>query len=191
MSILFLERGLSAPARNPKPKLAQYQYLYVAPTGDCGLGLFTSRSWPAGSTVLCVEDTQYLAQARPYAQLRAIGYAYSELFQVGPDLFIPPYGALDDFTNHSCEPNCGLRVDASGFAMIALNDVAEHQELTYDYSTHQEHAQDHMICRCGAASCRQIIGSFSSLSPQLRQQYLQLDIVAGFAKAEASRAMAG
>ena len=191
MSILFLERGPSAPAGNPKPKLAQYQYLYVAPTAHCGLGLFTSRSWPAGSTVLRVEDTQYTAQARPYAQLRAMGYTYSELFQVGPDLFIPPYDALDDFTNHSCEPNCGLRVDASGFAMIALNDVAEHQELTYDYSTHQEHAQDHMICRCGAASCRQIIGSFSSLGPQLRQHYLQLNIVAGFAKAEASRAMAG
>jgi hypothetical protein len=141
--------------------------------------------------VLRVEDVTYLAAARPYAQLRAMGYSYSELFQVGPDLFIPPYGALDDFTNHSCEPNCGLRVGASGFAMIALNDIAEHQELTYDYSTHQEHAQDHMICCCGATTCRQIIGSFSSLTAQLRRHYLKLGIVAGFAKAEASRAMAG
>ena len=191
MSIILLDRGPSAPASNRKSKLAQYQYLYVAPTARCGLGLFTSRSWPAGSTVLRVEDTHYLAQARPYAQLRAMGYTYSELFQVGLEMFIPPYGALDDFTNHSCEPNCGLRVDASGFAMIALDDIAEHQELTYDYSTHQEHAQDHMICCCGAAACRQIIGGFSSLPTQLRRHYLELDIVAGFAKAEANRAMGG
>ena len=191
VSIIFLDRGLSTPAWNPKAKLSQYVYLYVAPTLSCGLGLFTGRPWAAGSMVLRVKDPDYMAQARPYAQLRSIGYTYSELFQVGVDLFIPPYGALDDFTNHSCEPNCGLRVDASGFTMIALEDIAQHQELTYDYSTHQEHPQDHMVCSCGAASCREIIGSFSSLTPRLRRRYLQLDIVAGFAKAEASRVMAG
>lgn len=107
------------------------------------------------------------------------------------DLFIPPYGALDDFTNHSCEPNCGLRVGISGFTMIALENIAAHQELTYDYSTHQEHPQDYMVCNCGAPSCRRVIGSFSSLSPELRRYYLQLDVVAGFAKIAASRAAAG
>jgi uncharacterized protein len=172
-------------------KLARYVFLYIAPTPLCGLGLFTARSWAAGSSVLRVQDPQYLAQARPYAQLIAMGYAYSELFQVGLDLFIPPYGALDDFTNHSCEPNCGLRVDTCGFTMIALKDIAAHQELTYDYSTHQEHPQDHMLCSCGARLCRRIIGSFSTLSSELRRHYLQLDIVADFAKAQAIQAMVG
>ena len=191
MSILFLDRGLSASTRNSKTKLAQYAYLYVAPTRHCGLGLFTARSWAAGSVLLRVEDPHYQATARPYAQLFASGYTYSELFQVGMDLFIPPYGALDDFTNHSCEPNCGLRVGISGFVMIALENIAAHQELTYDYSTHQEHPQDYMVCNCGTPSCRRVIGSFSSLSPELRRYYLQLDVVAGFAKIAATRAAAG
>jgi uncharacterized protein len=191
LSIIFLDRGVGAPASNPKAKLAQYVWLYLASTPFCGLGLFTARPWPAGSVVLGVEDPLYFAEARPYAQLRAMGYTYSELFQIAPDLFIPPYGALDDFTNHSCEPNCGLRVDASGFTMVALKDIAAHQELTYDYSTHQEHPQDHMVCSCGAPSCRGIIGSFSGLSPELREQYLHLDVVAGFAAAGPSQAMIG
>jgi uncharacterized protein len=191
LSIIFLEKGINTSPWNPKAKLARYVYLYIAPTPLCGLGLFSARSWTAGDTVLRVHDPHYLSQARPYAQLHAMGYAYSELFQIGPDLFIPPYGALDDFTNHSCDPNCGLRVDSSGFTMIALKDIAAHHELTYDYSTHQEHPHDHMICSCGAASCRGVIGSFSTLDPELRRHYLQLDIVAGFAKAQAIQARVG
>lgn len=185
VSIIFLERGLNTPNWNPKAKLARYVYLYIAPTPLCGLGLFTARPWDEGSVVLRVEDPEYHARARPYAQLSALGYTYSELFQIGRDLFIPPYGALDDFTNHSCEPNCGLRVDESGFTMVALKDIAAHEELRYDYSTHQEHPRDHMLCSCGASSCRGVIGSFSSLSSERRAHYLRLDVVADFAMATA------
>ena len=172
-------------------KLAQYTYLYVAPTRSCGLGLFAAKAWRAGSTVLRVDDPQYFAEAKPFAQLRARGYTYAELFQVGPDLFIPPYRGLDDFTNHSCEPNCGLRVDPCGFEMIALRDITAHEELTYDYSTHQEHPEDHMVCHCALPSCRGIIGSFSTLAPELRRRYSELGIVTDFAAAEASRAASG
>jgi hypothetical protein len=141
--------------------------------------------------VLRVDDPRYRANARPFAQLRALGYTYAEMFQVGPDLFIPPYGGLDDFTNHNCEPNCGLRVDPCGFEMVALQDITANEELTYDYSTHQEHPEDHMVCKCAFPSCRGIIGSFSTLAPELRRRYIELGIVADFAAAEASRAVNG
>jgi hypothetical protein len=164
----------------PQTKLGQYTYLYVAPAGQCGLGLFTARAFGSGSIVLDVRDPNYLAGVKPYGQLILFGYSHADIFQVGPDLFLPPYGGLDDFTNHSCEPNCGLRVYASGFDMIALRDIAAGDELTYDYSRHQEHAAEDMICRCGAASCRGIVRSFSTLPAQLRQHYLDLGIVASF-----------
>jgi hypothetical protein len=191
VSIVLSGRELSASTWTPKPTLAQYAYLYVAPTPCCGLGLFTARDWKAGSTVLRVEDPRYLAKARPFAQLRALGYTYAEMFQVGADLFIPPYGGLDGFTNHNCEPNCGLRVDPCGFEMVALQDITANEELTYDYWTHQEHPEDHMVCNCASPSCRGIIGSFSTLGPELRRRYIELGIVADFAAAEASRAASG
>jgi hypothetical protein len=187
MSIVLLERELRASIWTHNAKLAQYVYLYVAPTMRCGLGLFTAKHWKAGSLVLRVDDPDYLARARPFAHLRALGYT----FQVGPDLFVPPYGGLDDFTNHSCEPNCGLRVDPSGFEMIALRDITANEELTYDYSTHQEHPEDHMLCNCASSSCRGIIGSFSTLAPELRKRYMELQIVAAFVATDASRAVSG
>lgn len=172
---------------NKKALVSQYIFLYIAPTMHCGLGLFTARAVPVNGIVLDVHDEDYLATALPYAELAARGLTDGDIFQVGPDLFLPPYGQLDDFTNHSCEPNCGLRVFPSGFDMIALRDIAAGEELTYDYSTHLENPQETMTCRCGAPSCRGVIRSFSQLPALRRQQYLRLGIVAKFIADNATR----
>lgn len=177
--------GAAVPWR-PQEKLRQYRYLYVAPSPQRGLGLFTSRPAVAGGVVLRVDDPEYLAGARPYAQLRDLGYTYGEVFQVDDDLFIPPYGGLDDFTNHSCDPNCGLRVSPRGFDMVALRDILADEELTYDYSTHQEHPEDEMLCQCGTAICRGVIGRFSGLPLELQRRYILLGVVSHFAAAAAS-----
>lgn len=177
--------GAALPWR-PQEKLRQYLYLYVAPSPPRGLGLFTSRPAVAGGIVLQVDDPEYLAGARPYAQLRDLGYTYGEVFQVDDDLFIPPYGGLDDFTNHSCDPNCGLRVGPRGFQMVALRAISAHEELTYDYSTHQQHPEDGMLCQCGVATCRGYIGSFSILPVELQRRYLHLGVVSHFSAAASS-----
>ena len=175
------EQALPSPLSGRKSQaLCQYLYLYLAPSGMEGIGLFTARPWPTGAEVLRVEEPDYFAPARPHAQLRAMGYTHADVFQVGPDLFIPPHGGPDDFTNHSCEPNCGLRVSRSGFAMIALREIAAFEELTYDYSTHQEHPLEDMTCACGALTCRGVVRSFSTLPKPLRDRYVALDVVADF-----------
>jgi hypothetical protein len=167
----------------PQQKLAQYLYLYVAPSPACGLGLFTSRLAAAGTVVLAVTDPGYTARAMSHARITATGYTHGDIFQVGTDAFIPPFGGPDDFTNHSCEPNCGLIVRRDGFTMVALRNIAANEELTYDYSTHQEHEAEDMVCRCGAPTCRGVVRSFSTLPDRLRQRYLRLGVVADFAAA--------
>ena len=164
----------------PQAKISQYTYVYVAPTDSCGFGLFTVRDIAAGDIALQVYEPAYYSGARPHAQLRLSGYTHADIFQVGPDLFIPPYGGLDDFTNHSCRPNCGLRAGPTGFQMIALRDIGAGEELTYNYSTHQEHPQEDMVCHCGAVGCRGVVRSFSTLPQALRRRYLDLGVVATF-----------
>lgn len=181
----MLRNGISLlPARSrglsPREKLAQYLHVYVAPTASCGLGLFTARPLRTGDVALAIDDPAYFVNAAPRAHLLANGFGHEDIFQVGPDLFIPPYGAQDDFTNHSCDPNCGLSVGVSGFRMTALRPIAAHEELTYDYSTHQEHPLEDMECRCGAASCRGVVRSFSTLPTELQARYLELGHVGMF-----------
>jgi len=141
-------------AWKPQQKLSQYLFLYVAPSAAAGLGLFTSKPFRAGMTVLSVTDPDYLARAMSHAEITVSGFSHADIFQVGPDLFIPPYGGPDDFTNHNCEPNCGLKVRPDGFSMVALRDIDANEELTYDYSTHQEHPLEDMDCACGSLRCR-------------------------------------
>ncbi|EWY36574.1 hypothetical protein N825_26420 [Skermanella stibiiresistens SB22] len=175
----------------PQRKLSQYLYVFVAPSEAAGLGLFTSRPVSAGSVVLSVTDPDYLARAMSREGIIAAGFTHADIFQVGADLFIPPYGGPDDFTNHSCEPNCGLRVRPDGFSMIALYDIEANEELTYDYSTHQEHPDEDMECACGTAGCRRMVRSFSTLPPALRNRYLALGIVGDFAADAVRRDAAG
>lgn len=177
--------GINLPAYlaascKPQHKLVQYPYIYVAPTASCGMGLFTARPLEPGDIAVRVRDANYLKEVVSYDEARARGFGHTDIFQVGLDRFLLPYGGLDDFTNHSCEPNCGLRVYADGFDMIALRRIGVNEELTYDYSTHQEHPLEDMDCRCGTPSCRGVIRSFSTLPVALRQHYSRLDVVANF-----------
>ncbi len=178
-------------SERPQTKLAQYAYLYVAPTGCCGFGLFTARTARANDIVLNIQDPHYLSRAGSHAHLTRLGFGHADIFQVGHDLFLPPYGGLDDFTNHSCDPNCGLRVNPSGFDMVALRDIAAGEELTYDYSTHQEHPLEDMVCQCGSPKCRGVVRSFSTLPEPLRRRYLVLGIVAGFIAERDGRSPSG
>lgn len=180
MSILIAQAGVDACRSSHKS--AAFRHLFVTRTRTCGLGLFTSQRFFRGDAVLRFRDPLYTAGARPYAELQWLGYSDSQIFQVGPNAFIPPHGEMDDFTNHSCEPNCGLRVDRSGFVMIALRDIGANEELTYDYSTHLENPYEAMMCLCGAKSCRRRIRSFSALPADLQARYLQLDVVGWFAR---------
>ena len=129
--------------------------------------------------MLSVTDPDYLARAMSHAEITAAGFSHADIFQVGSDLFIPPYGGPDDFTNHSCEPNCGLKVCARTASPWSLYDIDANEELTYDYSTHQEHPQEDMDCAWGSLRCRGVVRSFSTLPPRLRRRYLSLGIVAG------------
>jgi SET domain-containing protein len=56
------------------------------------------------------------------------------------------------YINHSCRPNCYMRVTRRHLLFMALRDIQPGEEITCDYiSTHHP---DHYRCRCKAPSCR-------------------------------------
>jgi hypothetical protein len=102
------------------------------------------------------------------------------MMQVGYDQFRLPTGSIEDFFNHSCDPNIGIRLKANGQIILALRDIAPHEELTYDFSTYQNNPHERMRCLCGAPSCRGMIGNFSSLPLALQRRYRALGVVGDF-----------
>ncbi len=163
-------------------KLTKCLDLYISATASCGYGLFAARPFARGSTVVADEDGDYYEGVMTLAEALARGHDLSrDLFQIGDDAFLLPNGNIDDFVNHSCHPNTGLRLTPLGYRMIALVDIAAGDELTYDYSTYIGDTPERLACACGAAGCRGTIGPFRSLPPALQRHYLALDVVGRFA----------
>jgi uncharacterized protein len=172
------------PAEAPGPQhylamLAECPYLFVGDAGGRGLGVFTARPIPASAVIVADEDGSLRRRALPLAAAVAQGWDRErDLFQLDRDLFLPPRGCFDDLFNHSCEPSGGWRVTPAGAKFLAIRDLVAGAEITYDYSCHFLDLGERMVCACGTASCRAVIGPFRELPRALQARYRQLGVVA-------------
>jgi uncharacterized protein len=162
-------------------KLRKCQHLYLAETALRGVGVFAAREFSPGDVVMMDFDGDYYEQLLSYQELceRELDLKYP--LQVGMDLFRVPSGSIDDFTNHSCDPNTGIRLYPRGTVILAIRKIYAHDEITFDYSTYLNNPYEKILCHCGAANCRGIIGNFNTLPRELQQYYLALGIVGDFA----------
>ena len=92
--------------------------------------------------------------------------------QVAEDLFIGPLqedereGSMI-FSNHSCDPNIGVR---GQIVFVAMRDIESGEELTHDWATTDD--DDYRIeCNCGAADCRKILTGQDWRRKDLQQKY--------------------
>ena len=61
-------------------------------------------------------------------------------------------GNGSQFINHSCRPNCFVRILHGHVIFFALRDIAPGEEITMDYVN--SYHPDSKRCRCGAPDCR-------------------------------------
>jgi SET domain len=161
-------------------KLKKCLHLYLAETADRGIGVFAAREFSRGGVIMMDFDGDYYDQVLSYQELSSRGIDLKYPLQVGHDRFRVPCGNIDDFVNHSCEPTAGVRLYPSGMIILAIQPIKVHEEITLDYATYLNNSYEQMICRCGSANCRGIIGNFSMLPADLQQHYLELGIVGDF-----------
>ena len=92
--------------------------------------------------------------------------------QIGDDLFISPVtdeereGSMI-FSNHSCEPNIGLR---GQITFVAMRDITAGEELTHDWAM-TDNDDSSTPCRCGAANCRGTITGKDWQMRELQERY--------------------
>jgi len=133
-----------------------------------GRGLFAVEAFSAGE-VVCVKGGYVFDRAT----LRAMPswYAAAEI-QVGEDLFIGPVAESERegsmiFSNHSCEPNIGVR---GQIVFVAMRDITPGEELTHDWAMTDDDVYE-MECRCGAGVCRGIITGQDWRRKDLQEKY--------------------
>ncbi len=92
--------------------------------------------------------------------------------QIDQDLFIAPVTDEERegsmlYSNHSCNPNLGMRGEIT---FVAMRDICEGEELTHDWATTD--ADDYSVeCKCGAHNCRQILTDKDWQRADLQKRY--------------------
>jgi len=126
-----------------------------------GRGVFATGNFKSDQFVL-----EFFGDIRDIDSFSDLTYA----LQVGPKDFMTASGGIDDYVNHSCDPNTGIRSEDGCIILFALRPITSGEEITFDYATTQEGGFWTMGCCCESPSCRLTIGDFSDL-PEDRQAF--------------------
>ena len=133
--------------------------VYIKSSPQHGKGVFAALPINKGEEVLA-----FTGPLLTRAELNERDYH----LQIDEDLYLGPSGEADDYANHSCAPNTGFN---DGLSLVALRDIAPHEEITWDYSTAiDEEDFPGFPCRCGALNCRNTVRSFRHLDSRDQQQ---------------------
>lgn len=135
------------------------------------LGAFTTQKVSSGGT-LCTWAMPLVASSS--LDEKQAGYG----ILVYDDQVIPPVnGDTSDLTNHSCEPSAAIRFAlldrGSHYAvadLVALRDLEEGEEITFDYASVMVDEKFSFPCRCGSASCRGRADTWWTMLISLRER---------------------
>jgi len=92
--------------------------------------------------------------------------------QIDENLFIAPVTEEERelsmlYSNHSCDPNLGVRGEIT---FVAMRDIRGGEELTHDWAMTDD--DDYSVeCKCGAPNCRRILTGKDWQRPDLQNRY--------------------
>ncbi|NER38601.1 MAG: SET domain-containing protein-lysine N-methyltransferase [Oscillatoria sp. SIO1A7] len=128
-----------------------------------GKGVFATRRFEIGKTVIVGQIEKYAVPNSPYATQVGIGRYV---------IYKDPVPML----NHSCEPNCGVVANQTGaHNFVAIKNIMPGQEITIDYAM-TNYSVDYLStpCSCGSPKCRKYISGWKDLSSEIKKAYLGL-----------------
>ncbi len=75
--------------------------------------------------------------------------------------------------NHSCNPNCGIRLNESGaHDFVAMHTIEIGDEVTFDYAMRNYNIEHFpQKCSCGASNCRGSITGWKDLPETFKSTY--------------------
>jgi hypothetical protein len=131
------------------------------------LGVFAQKRFKQGEIIFSVKGPVLTTPTR-----------YS--FSLDLDKHIDPVqenGQFDfgHYLNHSCDPNSFIRIvddrTSSYIDIVARRDIAESEELNFDYASLEYDTIAQAPCECRTLLCRGKIHGFRHLSQEIRERY--------------------
>ncbi len=143
--------------------------LEVRKTSNRGMGLFTSKFIPKGTLIHISDGIIYTRNEGKKVLNGELEYCID---MDDNHIFCPKnYHNMtpDWYINHSCEPNSGVGNEFN--ILVAMNDINENEEITFDYAMTEFDPTYSLLCACGTKSCRKIITGNDWKIPVLQKRY--------------------
>ena len=125
-----------------------------------GEGVFATKEFTAGETVMVGKIKEVLEKNDSHAS------------QIDENTHVRHAGIVPK-VNHSCSPNCGIKVNETGaHDFVARQDIAIGEEITFDYVMRNysiEHFPEQ--CQCGALECRGQVTGWKDLPQNKKEEY--------------------
>jgi uncharacterized protein len=125
-----------------------------------GIGVFATKSFKVGDIVMIGVIKEVLKGNNSHSS------------QIGENEYVLHAGLISK-VNHSCDPNCGIRVNETGaHDFVAMVEIGVNEEITFDYVM-----RNYTInffpkqCMCGSKKCRVRITGWKYLPDEKKKGY--------------------
>jgi uncharacterized protein len=147
---------------------------YISPKAEVrqssiqGRGLFAAAAIRRGE-IICIKGGSVFNRQTLRTVQASLGPAE---IQIAEDLFIGPLNHEERegsmiFSNHSCQPNIGVK---GQIVFVAMRDIQAGEELTHDWAMTDDDDYE-MECNCGASNCRTLITGKDWQEKELQKKY--------------------
>ncbi len=125
-----------------------------------GEGIFATKSFMLGDRVMIGIIKEVLNGNHSHAS------------QIGENEHVLHAGLISK-VNHSCGPNCGIRVNKTGaHDFVAMRNIIINEEITFDYAMRNYDVNYFpKQCMCGSEECRGRITGWKDLSGERKKKY--------------------
>ena len=129
-------------------------------TSGKGEGVFATKAFKAGDTVIIGVIEKILDENDSHGS------------QIKENKYVRHAG-LTSKVNHSCNPNCGIKLNQTGaHDLVAMRNINLNEEITFDYAM-RNYSIDYFLmpCECGSENCRKKITGYKDLPVQRKIDY--------------------
>ncbi len=129
-------------------------------SSEKGEGIFTTKSFNVNDVVMIGVIKKLLNGNHSHAS------------QIGENKYVLHAGMISK-VNHSCDPNCGIRVNETGaHDFVAIRNISINEEITFDYAM-RNYGVDYFPkqCMCGSKRCRGKITGWKDLTYKNKKEY--------------------
>jgi len=129
-------------------------------SSEKGEGVFATKSFKVGDIVMVGVIKEVLNENHSHAS------------QIGENEYVLHAGLISK-VNHSCDPDCGIRVNETGaHDFVAIRNISINEEITFDYAM-RNYGVDYFPkqCICGSKRCRGRITGWKDLPDGKKKEY--------------------